>query len=347
MKKYAFFIFILLCALLFLACKKQNTIDPLLFDVGDDEIVNPVFYTELRETFEISKNVFSGEVISFEYEYFNSKKTVGNINFIIKVNAVYKGEYIQNEIVEEIYSIGHFDKNIESENFFEKGQKYFFMLGIDESLNNKEEVQNLLYHSYYRGIKLCANGMMEGTVDNIHFYGRNTYPEMISFLLDLEEQIGWAYCDLYYSYGDLGYDPESDNSMGEAFDISDDVYIGEILESKVIGVVGSTSAELYQIKVKVISVFKGNYIPGEIVEDISFVERRYGDAPIDDSVAFLCTGEVIDNICKDSCFSANQSWTFYKASHFIEVVSEKLLHSKIQHREKVMKKVEEYLRTGG
>ncbi len=307
MKKYVFVLFLII-TLTFLSCQNKNNLDQSETLVEDEESLSLCFHAKLLETFEISKNVFSGEIIDFEYdEDFNAQKRTGNITLKLKLNAVYKGEYIQNEIVEEIYPIGSFDYSIDRKNYLEKGQKYFFMLGIDENVEDMQEAQKLSYYSYYRCIKLFDFGRMELVTGDKSVEGFECYQEVIDILLKIDTQIRCSYD--YLGLWDKGlyyYDSNSNNCLGEAFEISDDVYIGKIQDSKIIGVLDDY-IKVYSIKVKIISVFKGAFIPGEVVEDISLVRYKYHSEHEKSSIVFLCTGKIIDELCEDPAFVKSAS----------------------------------------
>ncbi len=62
MKKYVFVLFLII-TLTFLSCQNKNNLDQSETLVEDEESLSLCFHAKLLETFEISKNVFSGEII--------------------------------------------------------------------------------------------------------------------------------------------------------------------------------------------------------------------------------------------------------------------------------------------
>ena len=96
---------------------------------------------------------------------------------------------------------------------------------------------------------------------------------------------------LSFVYGDLYYDRHSNNKLGEVYELFDDVYIGEIVELKELeNDEWPFGFAVDQVKVRVISVFKGDFKPGEIVDDVCL--RLWNE----DSRVFICTGKLIDEL---------------------------------------------------
>ncbi len=239
-----------------------------------------VYFPPVRDVFEMAKNVYEAEVVELkenknEYFKYTTADFQGNFKIKVKIKFVYKGELLPSEDIVEDTVFLHYTDCINI------GSTYLFMTGIDEDyiesdknkINNK---LNLYNFSKFHTIEIFGDGKFNAVLTKSGYTGGkkySTYYEILYDMLNLEE-IGGVYGEYFtehlteYTYTVI--------SLEKMYELADNVYIGDIVEIQNFGKSEILLDEyndwekcaVSKVKVKVLSVAKGDYVSGQIIEDI-------------------------------------------------------------------------------
>ena len=230
---------------------------------GEEDPLTLLPCSEIWKVYAVSKNVYSGRILNKE----SKEDEKGRVDYYltISVDAVYKGEYNVGDVVSEVYS-----KDMSYRMSFYLDIRYFIMSGIDENVTDSDRAKSIIKYSPCSAIRLGSNGVYTASDYSGYLYSMRNYSFddiLYNFMFSYEQQM--LDC--------LGKDYFSEKTAKEYCDLADNVYYGEVLQSTQIGVYKPTGKPIYQNKIRVMNVYKGEYKPGEIVEDVSL--KNYGIAP--------------------------------------------------------------------
>ena len=241
-----------------------------------------------------SNRIFTGELVSFDEDLSRNDQDqiycakIGKANLTIEVDGVYMGEYLVGTTVQEVYDYGVFS-DINNPDFWEVGARYLFILGEFTEGILKTSVPRNSIHSV---LKLDGSGkyeLIDGSVDAksySHLYlehGQNDVYGLFNYLFCVDMVMEGDYKEFYSRNAGVlkngfAWDPGEnfEYTQEDFYEIAEDVYYGEIIDCELIANYPELKAgSLYKIKVKVMTVYKGDLQPGEIIEDISFLKNGY------------------------------------------------------------------------
>ena len=280
--------------------------------------------------FSESNRMFTGRLVSFDeeiswfYQSENYYTKEGKMNLTIEVDGVYKGDYLVGTTVEEIYTYSANFNDVDNPDFWEVGARYLFAFGEFTEGDEKKPVPKKSNHS---AIKLHDSGkyeLIDGSVDYCVGSRRNpdntvemnnTY-ELFNDIYNLEPTIEAHFDHLYLYYEDHSLNNGYVWNPGENFEytfegfyeLAEDVYFGELISRTAYfdytELRDGTNPDLYIIKVKVMTVYKGDLKPGDIIEDISFkywgshtiseYDSHHSHKIVDSNKHFFFTGGALD-----------------------------------------------------
>ena len=253
-----------------------------------------VYFPPVRDVFEMAKNVYEAELVElkenkYEYSQYTTADFQGNFKIKVKIKFVYKGDLLPGEDIVEDTVLFHYPDCINV------GSTYLFMTGIDEDyiesdknkFNNK---LNLYNFSKFHAIEILEDGKFNAVLANSGYTGSkkySTYYEILYDMLNLEE-IGGVYGEYFTEY--FTEDTYTVISLEKMYELADNVYIGDIVEIQDYGKSEILLDEyndwekcaVSKVKVKVLSVAKGDYVSGQIIEDIiplnQYATEIYGNS---------------------------------------------------------------------
>lgn len=268
------------------------------------------YFPPVRDVFEMAKNVYEAELVELKENKNEYSQTVapdiqGNFKIKVRIKFVYKGDYFPSEnIVEDTVFLHYTDcVNI--------GSTYLFMTGIDEDYiesdkNKHNNKLNLYNYSKFHAIEILEDGKFNAVLTKSGYTGDkkySTYYEILYDMLDLEDLVG------LYAYFFWEHIPHTkDNSDKDIFkamcDSADNIYIGDVVEIQDDGwsyVILGENEEGYtcpitKIKIKVSLVLRGEYVPGQIIEDI---------IPVESSAPKIYSNNLL-------CISGDDYFAYYK-----------------------------------
>ena len=207
MKRYICFIAILFTVFVLISCKQ---------DRGQDEV--KILFS-FDEVFEMSKNVYTATLLEYD-DY-----TYGHREFRLKfkVETVFKGEYYQNDIVEEVLISS--DTGYKEYTKFIIGERYLYMSGVDPNYegNKKTWLDAFEEESVFRIIRIGHDGELYQAAD---FYrGSSVLDNQFVPQNDIALIKRILTLDPLYAYYE-------DKTLLEVYDESENVYVAKIISCK-------------------------------------------------------------------------------------------------------------------
>ncbi len=335
---------LLLCMVMFVSCGKQpkeNTEpdkEAAESTSSGDSANNSLAYTtradDVWEVLEQANRIFTGKLVSFDEDLSKNNQDQiycakkGKANLTIEVDGVYRGEYLVGTTVQEVYDYGVFS-DINNPDFWEVGERYLFILGDITTGNLTKSVPKNSKHSV---LKLDGSGkyeLIDGSVDRmsgVYQPEPNSIYELFNALYGIEGLVESYFHKIYSQYEGVtfnnGYvwDPGEnfEYTLEEMYELAEDVYFGEIISfvdhfyDEILVQSQRESPQLYKLKVRVMTVYKGDLKPGDIIEEITFYFDGYerkdedGFASRSTNKTFFLTGGALDcGYDLDSDFWAN------------------------------------------
>ena len=290
MKKVLIFILIIF-AFVLVSCGGKTDIKEN--DNSSGDFISPIYKTPVYDMFELSKNIFTGKLVSFEYVNDDPDNTPGDYyegHYVMKVDVdgVYKGEYGGETTIETVYPLGQWEqeRSVFEKDFLKIGCRYFFMLDVDEEssfmgLTGVSSPEYNIYYSPFKMIKLLNYGEMGFVTGNDEYVFGDTFSEFL----------GYAYFwEIYANTFEFEFGWPRESALSQAYSMADNVFFGEVLEYKEkarFQIPGKQPGTVYCLKTKVKAVYKGEYKLGDVVEIYSLY---YHGSPrfVDDGYS-LCT----------------------------------------------------------
>lgn len=291
MKKLLITLVCVMLALLFVSCGGKNDITESNDSSGD--LISWIYKTPVYDMFELSKNIFTGKLVSFEFVNDDPDNTPGDYyegHYVMKVDVdgVYKGDYSGETTIEAVYPMGQWEpeRSVFEKDFLKIGCRYFFMLDVDEESRFMGQTgvaspEYNIYYSPFKMIKLLNYGEMGFvTGKNENVFG-DTFSEFL----------GYAYFwEIHANTFEFEFGWPHESALSQAYSMADNVFFGEVLEYKEkarFQIPGKEPGRVYCLKVKVKAVYKGEYNLGDVVEIYSLY---YDGSPrfVDDGYS-LCT----------------------------------------------------------
>lgn len=241
---------LILCSIFLLFSCAQKGPD----DLDEDQLV-----LSFDDVFEMSKNVYIATLEEYE------KKAEFEYRLVFKVESVFKGEYYQNDIVED--TLSSHTRCYEKYAKFIVGERYLYMSGVDpEYSGNKKTEMDFLEERepLFKLIRIGDYGEIYQAGDfytDKRYFGSSYYPK---YYADLVNRL--LYYPLRYMYD---YYKDMGKNLLEVYDESTNVYIAKVISYKMNVDNDSESKPLYTYKaeLEVKSVIKGDIDPKSIVED--------------------------------------------------------------------------------
>ena len=257
------------------------------------------YFSPVRDVFEMARNVYEAELVElkenkYEYSQYATADFQGNFKIKVRIKFVYKGDLLPGEDIVEDTVLLNYPECINI------GSTYLFMTGIDEDYIDADKNKlNLYYDSRVHVIEILKDGMFslalscsneKDEISLYHYCGRkkySTYYEILYDMLNLEE-IGGVYGEYFTEY--FTEDTYTVISLEKMYELADNVYIGDIVEIQDYGKSEILLDEyndwekcaVSKVKVKVLSVAKGDYVSGQIIEDIiplnQYATEIYGNS---------------------------------------------------------------------
>lgn len=254
MKRYICFIAILFTVFVLISCKQDSDYN------GTTEVEVEFSFDEV---FEYSKNVYTATLLEYENNTLDSDP---KYRLKFKIETVFKGEYYQNDIVEEILVSS--DYLYERYTKFIIGERYLYMSGVDPNYEGSKKYGTYIFEKqepFFKIIRIGHDGELYQAAD---FYrGSSVLDNQFVPQNDIALIKRILNLDPMYAYYE-------DKTLLEVYDESENVYVAKLISCKRIEDFyedydpGSDDwGNLYDAKLEVLSVIKGDISPKDIVTD--------------------------------------------------------------------------------
>lgn len=260
------FLSLFVCVFMLFSCQKEeggveSPSDSVIeTNQGTVGCYAPQYNYTLEDAVEISKNAFTAELLEY------NKLENNEVKMKLKIDTVFKGEYFSGDEIE--CSLPTSESLLNENVGAVVNGKYFFTTGTDPIYFGKlgnTAVRDILSRNIFDVVRIDDDGSLKYHPNTAsRRYGTKdipeTYEEIESRLLCLEQQT---------EYFQRVWKKEH---LTDAFEVADNVYLGRILEvqpcNEVYNGIVDYKIVLQKIKVEIKHVYKGNYVTGEIVEDV-------------------------------------------------------------------------------
>ncbi len=239
------------------------------------------------EVYYFSKNVYEAELVDIDVEEYKNC-VYGYMKITVKIISVYKGDFKVGETVEDVVWQSGLSPALK------RHTKYLFMTGFanefaDKEFDKDDNEQNPYRYQTFNivPIEKCSEYLKSKEREY-------SYSSLLKEMLFVER------AEALYAVNLKGeeYLYEQEIDIGEFYALADNVYLGEILEvytdtkqsAEIIPKNYNTveKCDITKVKIKVLSVKKGEYETGDIIIDVLPISYMGVEFYIDNKSPLVC-----------------------------------------------------------